>query len=156
MINFLDLRLGLGPQDPELVNFLQSYYSMALRKIAAVKSSSSLSSSDRKMAYTAMFLYFSKEYTRFLSKIGVPLSCASYFLGKAETEAVSQLQQLSQTLQKRYLSKDGGGFTCLFGEGTSGQQVMDMLKVTSEEAFDPSNFDPTQDAADCDEMILYS
>ncbi len=103
-----------------------------------------------------MFLYFNKEYTRFLSKIGVPLSCASYFLGMAETEAVSQLQQLSQTLQNRYLSKDGSGFTCLFGKGTSGPQIMDMLKVTSQEGFDPNNYDPTQDAADCAEMILYS
>lgn len=124
----------------------------------AEKFSESLSPQDLKVAIAAMILYFNTEYTQFLVETGVPLSCISYYLGAADPQAMLELQKLTQSLRKQYLTQNGGvnDFEGLFGESMTGPEIMSSLRVSSNEEFSPDTFLQDRDATACEKLILYS
>lgn len=131
-----------------MVPFLSRYYSATITKIQPEESD---------LLATSMYLYFSREYARFLTRIGMPLSCISFYLGATDAQTLNELQSLTTALQRRYLPGGSQNMKCLFDKDMTGQQILNVLRVNTKEVYEPNKYlpDNARDAATCEQIIFY-
>lgn len=74
-----------------------------------------------------METYFNSEYGKFISEIGLPVGCVSFYAGATKLDAIQQLESLSKTLNSGDASnKNNGGQ--LFA-GIRGNELVHRLNL---------------------------
>jgi len=99
--------------NPFLVQFLVQYYFTAINRMCQAKDSSPT-------VRSAMILNFNAAYEDFLSRIGLSMSCVSYYVGTGDKVGIEKLQRLYENLSHKSgigSSNPDKVFTSVMGKG---------------------------------------